>query len=199
MLIPEEIIVESWREKTASSAGLTRFRKDSSISREVCLSVTSRTISPRDFSWSATACLDSASTSPPALVPARSTALKTYVLILQALCSRERRGAEQPPELLRRRRAGFGELAGDLALAHERGQRGIHRLHARRRAGLQHRVDLVCLALADQVAHGRIGHEHLAGHHAAGAVRGGKQLLGHDPLQRDRQLHPNLALLVGRE
>ena len=77
MLIPEEIIVESWREKIARSLALTRFRNCSSISREACLSVMSRTISPRDLSWSETACLDSASTSPRALPPARSIALKT--------------------------------------------------------------------------------------------------------------------------
>ena len=68
-----------------------------------------------------------------------------------------------------------------------------------RRAGLQHRVDLVGLALADQVADRRVGHEHLARHHAAGAVGGRQQLLGHDALQRDRQLHAHLALLVGGE
>ncbi len=77
MLIPEEIIVESWREKTASSFALTRFRNDSSISFEECLSAMSRTISPRCLSWSETACLESASTSPRALPPARSIALKT--------------------------------------------------------------------------------------------------------------------------
>ena len=75
--MPEVIIVESWREKTARSAALTLLRKLSSISREVCLSAISRTISPRDLSWSETACLDSASTSPRAFAPARSIALKT--------------------------------------------------------------------------------------------------------------------------
>ena len=64
MLIPEEIIVESWREKIASSVAFTRFMKANSISREPCLSEMSRTIRPRDLSWSETACLDSASTSP---------------------------------------------------------------------------------------------------------------------------------------
>ncbi len=46
--MPEEIIVESWREKTASSEALTPSRKRSLISREACLSAMSRTISPRD-------------------------------------------------------------------------------------------------------------------------------------------------------
>src|ERR1019366_1406686 len=77
MLMPEEIIVESWRAKTASSVALTRFMNASSISREECLSAMSRTIRPRCLSWSETACLDSASTSPRAFAPPRSIALKT--------------------------------------------------------------------------------------------------------------------------
>ncbi len=81
MLIPELIIVESWRAKIASSEALTDFRKPSSISREARLSAMSSTISPRAFSWSETACFESASTSPRALTPARSIVLKTYVLI----------------------------------------------------------------------------------------------------------------------
>ena len=75
--MPEEIIVDSWREKTARSLALTRFMKASSISFEECLSLMSRTISPRCLSWSETACLESASTSPRALPPDRSIALKT--------------------------------------------------------------------------------------------------------------------------
>ena len=77
MLIPEEIIVASWRANTASSVALTLSKKVRLISREECLSAMSSTTSPRDFSWSETACLESASTSPLALTPARSIALKT--------------------------------------------------------------------------------------------------------------------------
>ncbi len=75
--MPEVIIVASWREKTARSAALTLSMKASLISLEACLSAISRTISPRAFSWSETACLESASTSPCAFTPARSIALKT--------------------------------------------------------------------------------------------------------------------------
>ena len=75
--MPEEIIVESWREKTARSAAFTLFMNPNWISLEACLSAISRTISPRPFSWSETACLESASTSPRAFTPARSIALKT--------------------------------------------------------------------------------------------------------------------------
>ena len=93
----------------------------------------------------------------------------------------------------------FGHLQADLAFAHEPGQGRVHRLHPDARAGLQDGVDLVGLALADQVAHGRRGHEHLAGDHAPGPVGGRDQLLGHDPLQRHGQLHPHLVLLRGGE
>ncbi len=75
--MPEEIIVESWRAKIASSVGLTLFMNEISMFFDECLSAMSRTISPRCLSWSETACLESASTSPRALPPARSIALKT--------------------------------------------------------------------------------------------------------------------------
>ena len=52
------------------------------------------------------------------------------------------------------------------------------------------------LALADQVAHRRVGHEHLTRDHAAGTIGCRQQLLREDPLQRDRHLHPHLPLLV---
>src|SRR6267378_2796106 len=152
MLMPELIIVESWREKIASSDALTRLRKPSSISRELLLAAMSRTISPRCLSWSETACLDSASSSPRALTPARSIALNTYVLMPGLLCGHsparaEPLAAEQAVELLWRRGAAFGELAADEFLADEGRERRVHGLHARRGAGLQHRVDLVRLAL----------------------------------------------------
>ena len=63
-----------------------------------------------------------------------------------------RRAAEQPPELLRHRRALLGERARDHAGADERGEVRVHRLHPDRARGLQGGVDLVGLALADQVA-----------------------------------------------
>ena len=95
--------------------------------------------------------------------------------------------------------AGLGELAVDLAGADELGQRRVHGLHAVRRAGLEHGVDLVGLALADQVADRRRRDEDLGRDAPAGAVGGRQQHLGHDPLERDRQLGADLALLLGRE
>ena len=104
--------------------------------------------------------------------------------------------AEQPAELLGGMGARLGELLGDLAGAHELRQRGVHRLHPVRAAGLEHRVDLVALGLADQVADRRAsGTSTSAATHAPGAVGGRQQRLGHDPLERDRQLRADLALL----
>src|ERR1700732_5389069 len=123
MLIPETIIVANCREKVASSAALTLLVKPSSMLREECLSAMSRTISPRCLSWSETACLESASTSPRALPPVRPIALKTYVL-MPGLRGRQRARPQQAPELIRRRGACFSELLGDLFPAHERGQSG---------------------------------------------------------------------------
>ena len=74
---------------------------------------------------------------------------------------------------------------------------GVHGLHPDRPGGLHSRVDLVGLPLADQVADRRGRDEHLAGDDAARAVGGRQQLLGDDPLERDRELHPDLVLLRG--
>jgi hypothetical protein len=57
----------------------------------------------------------------------------------------------------------------------------------------------VGLPLPDQVSNRGVGLQHLGGHDPAGAVRGREQLLGDDPLERDRELHPYLPLLLGRE
>src|SRR6185312_15928225 len=128
MLMPEVIIVESWRANTASSPALTDFMNESSMLREACFSATSRTISPRCLSCSETACFESPSTSPRAFTPATSIALNTYTLIAALLrggpsAEVERLGAEQAAELLGRRGARFGEFAADLPLSHQPRQR----------------------------------------------------------------------------
>jgi hypothetical protein len=64
------------------SVGLIRLKKLRLICRDACLSAISVTISPRCLSCSATTCLLSASTSPDALAPVRSIALKTYVAMV---------------------------------------------------------------------------------------------------------------------
>ena len=75
-------------------------------------------------------------------------------------------------------------LLGDATRLDVCGERHVHRLHAERRAGLHHRVDLVRLALADQVAHGRRADQDLHGHGSRPPVGGLEQLLGHDALER---------------
>ena len=75
--MPEETIVDSWRVATARSLALTRANSSMLSSLERYLWAMSMTTSPRAFSWSATSCLETASTSPLAGTPARSIALKT--------------------------------------------------------------------------------------------------------------------------
>ena len=76
--MPELTMVESCRVSTARSRSLTRSRNDRLISTEPFLASIPRGISPRCLSWSVTACLDSASTSPLVRAPARSIALNAY-------------------------------------------------------------------------------------------------------------------------
>ena len=78
-------------------------------------------------------------------------------------------------------------------------QSHVHRLHPVATARLHRRVDLVGLALPDQVANRGGAHEHLDGGDTSQAVVGGDQLLGDHALKGGRQLDPDLLLLVGRE
>ena len=107
--------------------------------------------------------------------------------------------AQQSFQLLGDRGALFGQLAGDLAGPHQPDEVGVHGLHPDRAGGLQGGVDLVGLALADQVSDRGSRDQDLGRDDAAGAVGGGQQLLGDDPLQGDRELGPHLPLLLGRE
>ena len=110
---------------------------------------------------------------------------------------RRRAGGAAPRASRSATRPGAGVI---LPARTSAGQRGVHRLHADAGAGLHHRVDLVGLALADQVAHGRAwarAPRQATQRPEPSAV--GQQLLGHDALQGDRELHADLVLLVGRE
>ena len=82
---------------------------------------------------------------------------------------------------------------------HEVGEVLVQRVHAVLRAGLHGGVDLVGLALADEVADRRGRDEHLGGDDPAAAVGGLAQRLADDALQRARELHAHLLLLVRRE
>ncbi len=62
--MPEVTIVASWRVATARSLALTRANSSRLSSLERYLWAMSMTTSPRSLSWSATSCLEFASTSP---------------------------------------------------------------------------------------------------------------------------------------
>jgi hypothetical protein len=64
IVMPEETIVASWREKIDSSVSVTRWNRLMLSAETLRFSAISRTISPRDLSWSDTACLVSASSVP---------------------------------------------------------------------------------------------------------------------------------------
>src|SRR5215211_2821416 len=110
------------------SLALTRLPHGSLISLVPRFSAMSRTIRPRDLSWSLTACLESASTSPLLWTPTRSIALKTNVLLMAL------RGVQRQPQQAAQLLGGggprLGELRADVPGAHELCERGVHRLHA---------------------------------------------------------------------
>ena len=72
-------------------------------------------------------------------------------------------------------------------------------MHAGLGAGLDDGHQLVALPFSNQIAHRRRRHQDFHGHHPAGSAPARQQLLRNDPLQRERQLGPDLLLLVGRE
>jgi hypothetical protein len=75
-------------------------------------------------------------------------------------------------------------------------QRVVHRLHAVLLSGLHHRVDLVHLVVADEGPDGWRRDEDLGSHRAAAPLGPRQQRLGDDALERERELRPNLRLLV---
>src|ERR671914_1242364 len=164
---PACTIVASWRDAMTRSSALTFLKRARrSPAPAAAFSSMSTTIRPFERSCDATVCLSDASISPLVGEPARSSALNAKV----AIALRHPHGAHQAPQLLGGAGAGLGQLARDLVLAHQLRQRRVHRLHPELAAGLERRVDLVCLALADQVADGRSRHEHLGGAAASPAV-----------------------------
>ena len=109
------------------------------------------------------------------------------------------RALEQPEQLVRvARRLERGRLR-DRAAQDELAERLLHRLHAAARARLHDRVDLLELALADQVADGVVGDQDLESPRRAPPVGGRKQRLGDDAFEAGRELRPHLALLLRRE
>ena len=109
------------------------------------------------------------------------------------------RTLEQPEELVRvARRLERGRLR-DRAAQDELAEGLLHRLHAAARARLHDRVDLLELALPDQVADGVVGDQDLGRRDAPRPVGGRKQGLGDDAFEAGRELRTHLALLLRRE
>ena len=112
---------------------------------------------------------------------------------------RDAAALEHADELLLAARHGESGLRRDDALADELGETVLHRLHAALRRRLHDGVDLLDLALADQVPDGVVREEDLEARDAAEAVGGRQQGLRDDALERVRELHAHLLLLRGRE
>ena len=106
---------------------------------------------------------------------------------------------EDAAELIRPRRAGERDLGGDDAPLHQVGERLLHGEHAARGAGLHHRVDLLDLCLADEVADRVVGDQDLERGDTPTPVGSGDEVLRHDSLQRGCKLYANLALLFRGE
>ena len=125
---------------TVSSAALTRFGPSrSSIFIADFFSSSVMTFRPLAFSSDVTVFLSTPSIAPVCGMPARSTALKLKVAIrlpARFQLARTGRHLDQLAQLLGARGARLGDLLRDPAGADEARQRGVHRLHAVRRAGL---------------------------------------------------------------
>ena len=91
------------------------------------------------------------------------------------------------------------DLERDDTTLNQIGERLLHRLHAAAGVGLHDRVDLLDLALTDEVPDGVVREQDLERRDSAHAVGGRKQCLGHDALQRAGDLNADLLLLLGRE
>jgi len=92
-----------------------------------------------------------------------------------------------------------GQVLRDAAGADQVGEGAVHGLHAVPASRLYGAGDLVRAALADVMSDGGCGHEDLAGDAAPPAVPCREQLLGADALERGRELHAHLRLLMRRE
>jgi len=107
---------------------------------------------------------------------------------------------DQLAQLIGVRATLHGHVHRDEPLVVERGERLVEGLHAvLALAGLHHRVNLVDLVLADQVADGRVGDEDLQGHRAAPAVGARDERLAEYAFEDERELRANLRLLRGGE
>src|SRR5450432_1288052 len=129
-------------------------------------------------------------------LPDRSLTVYWNVVVISISSSSP---AGEPVEVFDRVALLERRLVGDPATLDELGKVLIHRVHAVSCTGLKRRVDLVRLALADQVPDRGGGDKHLGGDCAPATVSGLAQRLADDPLQRAGQLYAHLLLLVRRE
>src|SRR6267143_2452824 len=138
-----------------------------------------------------------------ALAAAAGAAIQVSLRALRlhrAVHARAGSGGEDVAQLVRIGAAGHRLLEGNETLLHQRRQRLVEGLHAELRLADLHRgVDLVDLVLADQVPDGGVGDHDLDRQHAARSARLGDEVLRHHAFQHERELRPELRLLVGRE
>src|SRR5664280_3580568 len=151
------------------------------------------------FSRVATIACESASSVPLCSLPARSRTEYWNVVAMSAYAFRRSGPAAEPVEV-------FDVVAflhpggmSDLAALDQLGQALVHRRHAELGSRLQRGVDLVRLALADEVADRRRGDQHLARRHSALSIGRRAERLTDHPLQRTRKLNADLLLLVRRK
>src|SRR3954447_18865260 len=109
------------------------------------------------------------------------------------------RPAAKPVEVLDVVALLLAGLIGDPATLHELRQVLVHRVHAVLGTCLERAVDLVRLALTDEVADGGRRHEDLGRDRSASAVRRLRKRLADDALKGAGKLDADLLLLVRRE
>src|SRR5579884_1083406 len=134
----------------------------------------------------------------------RRRRLRSGVRVMRRrLCKRaldvEARALEDADELLGAARALQRDVEIDDTAQRQVRKRLFHRLHSARGVRLHHRVDLLDLRLADQVAHRIVRQQDLECGDAPRAVGGGKKRLRDDRLQRAGDHDAHLLLLLGRE
>src|SRR5881409_2806835 len=111
----------------------------------------------------------------------------------------ERRLADHPQELVRRRRHPQAFVLGDLAAHVQLVQRIVERLHPVLLARLHHGRDLLDLLVPDQRPDRGRHDEDLARHHPAAPLGLLQQGLRDDALEHEREVGADLRLLVRRE
>ena len=116
-----------------------------------------------------------------------------------ALVARSPRPAAQAVELFVRVSHLHGVVIRHGAGLDQFGEVLVHGLHALAEARLERRVDLVGLALADEVADGRRRDQDLGGDDASLAIGALEQRLRDDALERGCELRADLRLLARRE